>query len=136
MSLTYEKLLDRVYTQLPKKTSTGERFEKPNAETLIQGSKTFIMNFEDISIKLRRDKKIMAKFFSKELATPAILEGKRLMVNAKINSRIMNEKLTNFINAYVLCKECGKPDTHLESTGRDQLTLICESCGAKAPVIK
>ena len=136
MTLTYEALLDRAYQQMPKKTSSGERFERPIAEVSIQGPKTFILNFEDLSVKLRRDKKIMAKFFAKELATPGILEGKRLMLNVKVNSRIVNEKLTNFINSYVICKECGKPDTHLEGSGRDQLTLVCESCGARAPVIK
>ncbi|VVB69927.1 Translation initiation factor 2 subunit beta [uncultured archaeon] len=136
MSLTYEKLLDRVYAQTPKKATSGERFERPIAESTIQGPKTYISNFEDIATKLRRDKKLLAKFFAKELATPSAIEGKRLLLNAKINYRIVNEKLTNFINAYVICKECGKPDTHLEQTGRDQLTLVCESCGAKAPVIR
>ncbi len=136
MSLTYENLLDRVYAQTPKKTTTGERFVPPTADSSIQGPKTYISNFDEICTKLRRDPKIVAKFFAKELATPSAIEGKRLLLNAKINYRMVNEKLTNFINSYVLCKECGKPDTKLEASGRDQLTLVCESCGARAPVIR
>ena len=32
------------------------------------------------------------------------------------------------------CKQCGKPDTHIDSTERGYETLVCEACGARYTV--
>ena len=43
----------------------------------------------------------------------------------------INKKLEEFTNKYVLCKECKKPDTHIEELGHGLKQLICEACGAR-----
>ncbi|MBM3229925.1 translation initiation factor IF-2 subunit beta, partial [Candidatus Parvarchaeota archaeon] len=48
--------------------------------------------------------------------------------------RAINEKLSDFINSYVVCKECKKPDTRLMEGQHGIKTLVCEACGARAPV--
>jgi len=80
-------LLDRAYSQIPTKTTSGERFEVPIVETLIQGNKTILKNFEFIAGKLRREPKMIVKYLTKELAIPATIEGSRLVLHGKFTDR-------------------------------------------------
>ncbi len=130
----YESLLDKAYEQIPKKAKSSERFEVPRPEIYVEGSKTIIRNFDQILSKLRSDKTFMVKYFSKELAVPVSIEGKRLILYGKISSRIFREKLDVFVKKYVLCGECGRPDTKIQEVEKGIKTMICEACGARTPV--
>ena len=129
----YEKLLARARAALPEKTSAFERFETPMIESFIQGSKTIIKNFDAILQKIRRPAPMLEKFFSKELAVPATIQGGKLILNGKFYDRNLRDKLQAFVDAAVICKECKRPDTKI--TEREGIkTLVCEACGARAPV--
>ena len=134
-SANYEALLTRVKEKHSVKTSSGERFEAPVFIIALVGSKTFIKNFEEVAEKLRRPKEFLAKFLFKELATPGALQGRELILHAKLQPRLMQEKLASFITRMVMCKECGKPDTHLEHGGRHVEFIVCEACGARRPAL-
>lgn len=126
-------MLDRARAMLPEKTLTFERFETPAVESFLQGSKTIIRNYEVILQKVRRPSEMLAKYFSKELAIPASVEGGKLVLNGKFYERNLRDKLQAFVDAAVVCKECKRPDTKIVE--RDGIkTLICEACGARAPV--
>ncbi len=129
----YNTLLDKLYANLPKKTSTGERFEMPVADAFFQGNKTVFKNFDFVCQRIRRKPEELAKFLNKELATPGVLDGPRLIFQSKVNPRLLNEKIALYVEQSVLCRECGKPDTHVEY-GSPVNTLICEACGARRPV--
>lgn len=129
----YEKMLDRARAALPEKTQAFERFETPAIESFQQGSKTIIRNFDAILQKIRREPAILAKYFSKELAVPATMEGNKLVLNGKFYERNLRDKLQAFVDAAVVCKECKRPDTKIiEKDGIK--TMICEACGARSPV--
>lgn len=130
----YEKMLEKAYSQLPERATQTERFEMPTAETHMQGTKTIIRNFDVIASKIRRDGALLSKYFSKELAVPATYANGKLTLHGKFSERAVNEKLTNFINSYVLCKECKKPDTKLIEGAHGVKSLLCEACGARSPV--
>ncbi|MFA5382116.1 MAG: translation initiation factor IF-2 subunit beta [Candidatus Micrarchaeia archaeon] len=130
----YESLLDNAYTTLPKKAQSGERFEVPKPDISLEGSKTIIKNFDQILSKLRSDKTFILKYFNKELAVPASLEGKRLILCGKIQPRLFNEKLDVFVKKYVLCQECGRPDTKIQEIEKGIKIMICEACGARNPI--
>ncbi len=134
MVTSYEELLDRAYSMMPKNAGTVERFEIPIVDSFSQGSKTIIKNFDFIVETLRRDRALLIKFLSRELAVPASQEGKRLVLAGRFNDRVLNERILAFTNTYVLCKECKKPDTKLIDAGRGVKTLVCEACGARSPV--
>jgi translation initiation factor 2 subunit 2 len=69
----------------------------------------------------------------KELATSGQREGDRLILNNKIPSSKINLKIEQYIKEFVICKECGKPDTELRKENR--LTFLhCLACGAKHSV--
>jgi translation initiation factor 2 subunit 2 len=131
--MNYEKLLDRVYEKMPKKTTSGERFEPPQFFAFIQGNQTFIKNFSEVANVLRRDPQHLLKFLSKELAAPGNFDGKRAMLQGKFRDEQLNNRLKNYIAEYVMCRECNKPDTDIVShEGVKHKT--CGVCGARAPV--
>jgi len=129
----YEELLKKAYGEMPKKSLAKERFEPPPVESFIQGNKTIIRNFDVITTKLRRTPAILAKFFTKELAVPNAVDGGRLILQGKFSDRVLNERLLNFIDRFVMCKECKRPDTNISEEGGVKI-LVCEACGARSPV--
>ena len=129
----YEKLLQHAYDELPEKAKEKSRFKMPTFEAFIQGNQTIIQNFGDVAAALRREGKHIMKFLSKELASPASIDGKRLIVKGKHREKTLNERLEKYIKGYVLCKECGKPDTNLV-TQNGVTFMRCEACGARSPV--
>ena len=130
----YDKMLEEAYGKLPKKVQTGERFEVPALETFVEGNKTMIKNFQFVVDKIRREPAEVSKFFTKELAVPVTQEGERLVLHRKISGEIVNKKFMEYTKEYVICGQCGKPDTHMESTGKGARVLVCEACGARRTV--
>lgn len=126
-------MLDRARAALPEKTLTFERFETPAIESFLQGNKTIVRNFDVILQKIRRPPEMLARYFSKELAIPASVEGSKLVLNGKFYDRNLKEKLQAFVDAAVVCKECKRPDTKIIERGGIR-TLVCEACGARAPI--
>ena len=133
MFMDYEKMLEKAKAQLPETTATKERFEIPKAIGHIQGSKTIISNFNQITSVLRREPAHLLKYLQRELATPASIDGPRLILGRKINSSLINQKIESYTQTFILCKECGKPDTQLKKEEK-VLTLKCTVCGAKHPI--
>ncbi len=131
--MDYEDLLNKAYEKLPETVKTSERFEVPEVETIVQGNQTLIKNFSQIYQTLRRDPKHLLKFLAKELATPANFDGNRAILQSRIPRDLIQKKLETYVKDYVLCKECGKPDTKLIKEDRISF-LKCEACGAKASV--
>ncbi|MBS3108497.1 translation initiation factor IF-2 subunit beta [Candidatus Woesearchaeota archaeon] len=132
--MDYENLLKRALEKMPKKTtSTGERFDIPKIKGHVEGNKTIISNFKELCDILRRDQKLVLKYLQRELATPAIIDGQRLILGRKLSSQLINQKIEQFTNDFVLCKECKKPDTQLLKEG--EFTIMkCMACGAKGSV--
>ena len=130
---TYEQLLEEAYNKIKKTESTEERFEIPKAEGHFEGKKTIITNFAQLSSIFRRNPEHLQKFLLKELAAADQKEGDRLILNIKIPSSRINQKIEEYANEFVICRECKKPDTELFREGR--ITFIkCFACGARHSV--
>ncbi len=130
---TYENLLNTAYEKVKKVESNSDRFEIPKAQGHFEGKKTVITNFFAIADYVRRDPLHFRIFLLKELATSGQIEGDRLVLNNRIPSSKINEKIESYIKEFVICKECQKPDTELKR--EDRITFIhCLACGAKHPV--
>ena len=132
--MEYEKMLDGLYAGLPAETKRHERFEMPQAESFIQGNKTFVKNFGFILKVINRDRKHLFKFLAKETATSAAIDDSgRLVLNGKFGREQVNKLVSDYINLFVLCPECKKPDTKvIEKQGVRMLK--CEACGAISSV--
>jgi translation initiation factor 2 subunit 2 len=126
----YEKLLNEAYEKVKKVEGNGERFEIPKIEGHFEGKKTILNNFFQIASYIRRNPEHFQKFLSKELATSGQVEGDRLVFNNKIPSAKVNAKIEEYIKEFVICKQCGKPDTELVK--QERLNVVhCLACGAK-----
>jgi translation initiation factor 2 subunit 2 len=131
----YEKLLEEAYKKVKRIDSSSERFETPKIKGHLEGKKTILTNFFQIASHLRRNPEHFQKFILKELAASGQREGDRLVLNIIVPSEKINRKVEQYVKEFVLCKECGKPDT--EILKEDRLTNIhCLACGAKHPVSK
>jgi len=129
----YEKLLNEAYKNVKQVDSSSGRFEIPKIEGHFEGKKTILTNFSQIVSYIRRKPEHFQKFILKELAVSGQREGDRLVLNMKVSSEKINQKIEQYVKEFVLCKECKKPDTELIK--EDRLTFIhCLACGAKHSV--
>jgi len=131
----YEKLLDRAIEKLPKRSEDSDRFQMPRANILPAGARTVIINFTEIAGAFRREPEHMQKFILKELATSGELQGTRLVVQGKFRPEAVDKKIELYAKEYVLCPDCGKPDTKFVREERF-LFLKCEACGSKHTIKK
>jgi len=129
----YENLLDEAYKKVKVVTMGAERFEIPKVQGMVSGRNTIITNIKEITDYLRRPIDQIAKFLLKELATSGKIEGERLVLNTKLNSGKVNDKIQQYAKEFVLCTECGKPDTEIISEKGIKFKH-CLACGAKSPV--
>jgi len=128
----YEKLLNNAFSKIKKVEST-ERFEIPEVKSMVEGNKTLVFNFLQICATLRRDCDHLSKFLSKELATQVIVEKERTIFNRKLSPGQINEKIAAYVNEFILCPQCKKPDTELLKE-KGFVFLHCLACGAKHSV--
>ena len=128
----YEKLLDEAYKDI-KPIKHSERFEIPKIQGHLEGTKTILTNLQQISTYLRRDINHLLKFLLKELATSGAIKQSRVILQRKISSAKINEKIEAYIKEFVVCKECKKPDTELIKD-KGFTFVHCLACGAKHSV--
>ena len=129
----YEKLLEQAYKKVKQIDTSSERFEIPKVQGHFEGRKTILTNFYQIASHIRRKPEHFQKFILKELAASGQKEGDRLVLNLKVPSAKINQKIEQYVKEFVLCKECGKPDTELIK--EDRLSFVrCLACGAKHSV--
>jgi len=132
--MEYEGLLKRARERLPESVFEKERFEIPKVRGHIEGNKTVISNFVQIAGILRRPVEHLLKFILRELATPGEVKRSGLLVlGSKVAASRINEKIRQYAYTFVLCPDCGKPDTEIKKEG-DFSFLKCTACGAKHPV--
>ena len=128
--MKYEDLLKKAYKEIPKTEGNLDRFEIPKVQGLVQGNKTIINNFTKMVQTFRREPNHLLKYLLRELASSGNIDGQRLILNRKINSSLINQKIEQYANDFVICKECRKPDTTLNR--EDRFTYVkCQACGAR-----
>ncbi len=127
----YARLLDRAFEKAPKLATEISDFKIPKTDIIIQGNKSIIRNLSAIADKARRDPNDIARYMSKELAVPVNIEEQRLIISGKFREEEINKRITRYFEVYVICKECHKPDSHLETAGRGMFYFVCEACGAR-----
>lgn len=131
--MDYEKLLDNAY-QCVEKVEKCDRFEVKKVNVIHEGSnKTIITNFLQIALCLRRNQEHLAKFLYKNLASYGEIAGDRLILGRKISLEMISKKVDLYVDQYVKCPQCGKPDTELIDEG-GAVFIRCLACGIKKEV--
>ena len=126
----YEEMLKEGREDLPEEVFEGERFETPEAETKKRGNRTVITNFSGIADALNRDEKHLSKYLLGELGTAGHVDGKELVLQGKFRRGIVNQKIEDYCDEFVICSECNRPDTKMVKE-KGVTMLKCEACGAR-----
>lgn len=130
---TYEQLLNQAHEKIKPISHSRERFEIPKIEGHIEGTKTVLTNLPQIASYLRRPVDHILKFLLKELATPGTFKNSIVVLQRKISSQKINEKIEEYIKEFVTCKQCSKPDTEIIKD-KGFTFMHCLACGAKHSV--
>ena len=131
--MDYESLLNEAYSNIKEVTTECSRFEIKKPEGHFEGNKTIITNFFQIATCLRREPEHLAKFISKQLATPGEMDGERFIFMKKIPSIKICEKINQYSEEFVICPSCKKPDTEIIELN-DGRYLKCLACGSKKKI--
>jgi translation initiation factor 2 subunit 2 len=132
-ALDYGALLERAKDKLPQKLESHDRFQIPEPDVMIEGKTTVVRNLGDIADVLRREPDHILGFLLRELGTAGTLEGRRVVFKGKVTTSQVADRIKDYVDEYVLCSECNRPDTKIVKDGR-VLILVCETCGARRPV--
>ena len=131
----YLASLKRARENLPSHIFEKSRFEIPVADVFQEGNKTWITDWARILKVINREKEAdhLAKTLAGNFATSATEERGRLMLQGKFSRSMINRELASYVKEFVICEECGKPDTKLVKEGRIPIK-VCEACGARVAV--
>ena len=133
MAESYEQLLERALEQVPRAVFESARFQLPEAEVVTVGNRTIIRNFRSIATALNREPDHIMKYLLRELGAAGEAQGAQAVFQGKFAKATVDERIKRYAQEFVLCRECGKPDTKLERRERIYI-LRCEACGARESV--
>ena len=131
----YEEYLNRAYKKLPEIKTTDERFVIPEPRVFSEGKATVLENFSQISDVLNRDPDHIMKYLTKEVGTAGKIDGQHAVFQGRFTAEALAELIESYVDDYVKCSECGRPDTKLVKAERI-LMLKCDACGAHRSVRK
>jgi translation initiation factor 2 subunit 2 len=131
----YDKLLERARSQVPEDAfkKSGERFQVPDVQLILQGNRSIWQNFQEIINILNRPGKEVLKFVSGQLGTAGTIEGGNVFFNGKFNVEQVADVLNRYIDSYVICPVCTRPDTVIQKDGATYF-LACSACGARTSI--
>ena len=129
----YAALLGRARKSLTKPVSSGERFQMPPAEIMGEGKTTIVKNMGELLEKMNRKADQVVPLLLREIGSAGSYDGGRLVLQGKVAERSITERLAKYVETYVICGECGRPDTHLVKEERTTI-VKCDACGGHRPV--
>ncbi|HEX59920.1 MAG TPA: translation initiation factor IF-2 subunit beta, partial [Methanomicrobia archaeon] len=132
----YEEMLDRALARMPEMKVEDTRFNIPEVRVFIEGKTTVFDNFASVCDYINREQEHVMKFLLRELGTAGKIDGDRAIFQGRFSKEDVAKQIRRYVEDYVLCSECGKPDTQLVRTKERVLMLKCEACGAFRPVGK
>lgn len=128
--MDYDDMLDRAVEETPDIEESGSRFEVPDPDVRQEGNVTVVENYQSIVDTLSRDEEAVLKFLQNELGTAAhIDESGRARLTGGFKQRRVGDALDAYTERFVICPECGLPDTKLV-TQKGAEMLRCDACGA------
>lgn len=129
----YDKLLENAKEQLQEPIAEHSRFQLPEMEIFVEGKTTVVRNFMQIVNAINRDPQHIVTYLLKELGAPGYIDDKRLILKARFPEKLITKRIEEYLENYVLCYECQRPDTRLVKEGRTTV-ITCDACGAHKPV--
>jgi translation initiation factor 2 subunit 2 len=130
--MAYDEHLDRALEATPDIEGSAARFSLPDPDVRQEGHVTVYENFRGTLDTLDRDKTHLMKYLQDELGTSASIDERgRLRLTGEFKQSRIREAMEAYAEGYVLCPECGLPDTRIERENGAEI-LRCEACGARS----
>jgi translation initiation factor 5 len=99
------------------------------------GVRTILENASEVAQALEVPPIYISKFFNQEFGAQCKLDKQdRVVVNGKFPAEEILEKLFDFTDKFVLCKQCGLPETEMSVDRQGNIKLICASCSYETKV--
>ncbi len=128
--MDYEDQLDRALEETPEIEADSTRFEVPDPDVRQEGNVTVYENFQATVDRLDRDPDHVLRVLQNELGTAAhIDESGRARLTGEFDARRVKDAIETYTDRFVICSECGLPDTRLEEQ-QGTLVVRCDACGA------
>ncbi|MFB6086492.1 MAG: translation initiation factor IF-2 subunit beta [Halodesulfurarchaeum sp.] len=132
--MDYEEQLERALEKKPDIREKESRFEVPDPDLRKEGNVTVFENFQEILSAVGRTEEHVLKFLQDEFGTSAHIDDRgRARLTGQFNETRVTDAIEEYVEAYVICPECGLPDTHLTREHGAEL-LECDACGARSSV--
>lgn len=130
--MDYDDQLERAIEETPDIEAGAGRFDVPDPDLRQEGKLTVFENFQAVASKLNRKPDHVMQFLQNELGTSGhIDESGRARLKGDFRDERIQEAIEAYTEGFVLCSECGLPDTVFER--EDGVLLIrCEACGAQS----
>jgi translation initiation factor 2 subunit 2 len=129
----YDEQLEEALSATPDIQGDEARFTIPDPDVRQEGNATVYENFRATVDRLDREPESVLKFLQNELGTSAHIDERgRARLTGEFTADRIENAIEAFADAYVLCSECGLPDTRLE-TEQGTETIRCTACGALSP---
>ncbi len=130
--MDYDEMLDRGLEEAPEIQADSERFDVTDPEVRQEGNVSVFENFQTVCSDLGREADHVMKFLQDELGTSGhIDESGRARLTGSFDADRITEAIDEYAEEYVLCSECGLPDTRFDKE-KGALILRCEACGARS----
>lgn len=132
--MDYDEQLERALEQKPDIAGEDARFEVPDPNVRPEGNVTVLENFQEILDRLDREESHVLKFLQDEVGTSAQIDERgRARLTGEFSARRLSAVIEEYVETFVLCPECGLPDTKITREQGAEL-LQCEACGARSSV--
>jgi len=132
--MDYEDQLERALDEKPDIAEKDSRFEVPAPTLRTEGNVTVFENFQAVLEAIGRSAEHLLKFLQDEFGTSAQIDDRgRARFTGEFSESRVQEKVDAYVDRYVICSECGLPDTHLTREQGAEL-LECDACGARSSV--
>ena len=131
----YVNQLDKALKQIPSTKTSDSRFVIPTLKVFIEGKTTIFDNFDVICDYINREQEHVMKFLLNELGTAGKIVGNRVIFQGRFSRDEVERQIQRYMEEYVICWECKKPDSHFEKLERVWV-LKCDACGAIRPIMK
>ncbi|WP_276260146.1 translation initiation factor IF-2 subunit beta [Haloglomus litoreum] len=133
--MDYESSLTRALDALPERSAEASRLSVPDPEAQADGAFTRFTNLDAVADALNREVDHVHSFVQRALATAGQLSEGVGRYNGRFDGTDFDAAISDYVEEYVRCSECGLPDTRLVTENGTQM-LRCDACGAFRPVSK
>ena len=132
--MDYEDQLERALEEKPDIAGEEKRFEVPEPDVRPEGNVTVFENFQAVLDRVDREDRHVLKFLQDELGTSAQIDERgRARLTGEFSARRVAAVVDEYVDTYVICPECGLPDTKITREQGAEL-LQCDACGARSSV--